>query len=300
MRASKPSATACLIAASLAVDAGNPKRQRWVPILAAKLGPHFLRAYGAPASYVAGSLRRPWLRLLAEAIDSFTIPGISLHYLLRKLFIKEAIVQRLESQGIKQVVILGGGFDTLALELQSLYPSVQFLELDHPATQAVKRAALEGQVGANENLRWIPADFTKNTLEEILLRCAAYRQELSTLFLSEGVLMYLSEEDIDRVFSFIKNHSGAGSPIVFTFMEKGAEGRVNFKKRSLFVDGWMSVRGEPFTWGIDKESFPDFLKVRGFSLSEIGDALVFRRKYLAPRGSGESPAEGECVAVALK
>ena len=33
--------------------------------------------------------------------------------------------------GAKQVVILGAGFDTLALRLSEQFPSVKFIEVDH-------------------------------------------------------------------------------------------------------------------------------------------------------------------------
>ena len=44
------------------------------------------------------------------------------------------------SAGIRQVVILGAGYDDRALRFRS--PGVRFFELDHPATQADKARRL--------------------------------------------------------------------------------------------------------------------------------------------------------------
>ena len=297
MRPTKPSATACLIAASLACDYHDPARRELVPPLAAELGPSFLKAYGLPASPFAPFVGTRGMRFLGRCFETATIPGITLHYLLRKKFIEEALTDVLNQKHASQVVILGAGFDTLTLRLHSRYPEVQFIELDHPATQRVKLSALERNPPFGPNLHFLPSDFTQDTLESLLLKAAPYRADADTFFISEGVLMYLSEEEVKKPFSFIRNHSGSRSYFAFSFMEKGPDGKINFQTHSGLIDAWMALKGEPFIWGLERNDLSRFLEPLGFSLKTLGDAPVFRDRYLSQNHVTSPLAKGECIAL---
>src|SRR4051794_31802357 len=78
---------------------------------------------------------------LARAIERATVPGLCLHFMLRKRWIEHAVRSAL-ARGARRVVVIGAGYDTLALRLAREFPALRFTEVDHPATQAVKRAAL--------------------------------------------------------------------------------------------------------------------------------------------------------------
>jgi Leucine carboxyl methyltransferase len=79
------------------------------------------------------TVRQCWFRPIAKLIERITIPGILLHYALRKKCIRELVRSAL-ANGIAQVVILGAGFDPLSSELQGEFPTARFWEIDHPAT----------------------------------------------------------------------------------------------------------------------------------------------------------------------
>jgi len=88
-------------------------------------------------------VRQSWFRPIAKVIERLTIPGILLHYALRKKRISELARSALASDAA-QLVILGAGFDPLSSELQREFPSAEFWEIDHPATQRHKiRACYE-------------------------------------------------------------------------------------------------------------------------------------------------------------
>src|SRR5689334_12525930 len=110
MRPQRPSATACLIAASLGVCAGDPARAALVPALAAEMAPAAMRIYGFPASPFARFLHSHWFRKLVYGIERSTLPGIFVHYLLRKRFIEEKVHEGLKN-GTAQLVVAGAGFD---------------------------------------------------------------------------------------------------------------------------------------------------------------------------------------------
>ena len=63
--------------------------------------------------------------------------------LSRSAFTEEELVHAVEL-GCRQYVLLGAGFDTSALRLADALRDCVTFEVDHPATQAAKRAALSG------------------------------------------------------------------------------------------------------------------------------------------------------------
>ena len=76
------------------------------------------------------------------------------------------------ARGVAQYVVLGAGLDTFAY--RNPHPGLQVFEVDHPATQAWKRAQLEAaEIAIPSSLSFVPIDFENQTLEEGL-RCSAF------------------------------------------------------------------------------------------------------------------------------
>ncbi|HEY0101615.1 MAG TPA: SAM-dependent methyltransferase [Pyrinomonadaceae bacterium] len=306
MKAGNPSATAYLIATSTLFMAADPDAGRLIPPRAVELSASFVAARTRLARRAQRELRRKSVRPFVSALERLTLPGIQLHYALRKLYLEETARAALSaSGGIRQVVVFGAGYDTLALRLHETFPSAQFIEIDHPDTQRRKTRALAAHLDSRlqrpqtPNLHFLPFDLTRPQLAATLLNFAAYRTAAPTLFIAEGLLMYLSPLEVSRLLQTIRECSGARSRFAFTFMEPQAHGRVNFRTRSRAVDAWLSWRGELFKWGIERDALPVYLRERGFNLREIATDETFRRRYLEPRRLAHLPlATGEYVCLA--
>lgn len=89
-----------------------------------------------------------------------------------------------------QLVILGAGLDTRAWRLPELSNTAVF-EVDHPDTQAWKRSRVEGLVSKAAEVRYVPMDFNRDALATRLGQ-AGFQRSRTTLWLWEGVTMYLS------------------------------------------------------------------------------------------------------------
>jgi len=300
MRESQPSATALLIAQAMAMQARDPELSRLIPPDAAALWDRFLEtANPGRARLVRQVAGQGWARALASLGERMVIPGVRLHYAVRKLYLEEA-ARRALREGVSQVAVLGAGLDPLALRLHREFPQALFLELDHPATQRVKRRALEG-VETGANLRLVELDLARAGLAGVAPAQPGWRPEADTLLIAEGLTMYLQPGEVDALFAFLREHAGPGSRFAFTFMEAQRDGHVDFPSSTPLVRPWLRMVGEPFTWGVRREELPGFLAARGFSLLEMAGADLLRQRYLAPAGlAGRRLAVGEYVAVARR
>ena len=90
--------------------------------------------------------------------------------LLRARFAEDELVRAMDREGVRQYVILGAGWDTFAWRRTDLMDRLRLFELDHPDTQAAKRARLaERGLVAHPNQVFVPIDFTTQSLSERLL-----------------------------------------------------------------------------------------------------------------------------------
>lgn len=297
MREDRPSATAYLIARSTLFLSRDPTLGQLVPARAAELSEQFVDARPQLARWLDAAMNSRLLRPLSTALERITIPGIKLHYALRKRYLEEIARDALR-QGIRQVVVIGAGFDTLALRLHEAFAETKFFEIDHPATQRVKKHVIENHQQPRSNLQFISLDLARGSLQRGLLSCADYHPEMDTLFVAEGLLMYLAPAEVDLAFEFIRSHSGAKSKFAFTFMETQSDGRIGFRESSRAVDAWLRLRNETFKWGSTRARIVDFLAARGFAVREIVGSETLRNKYLTSEQLRHlSLADGECICV---
>lgn len=300
MREDRPSATAFLIARAMLFISQDPETAPLIPPAAAEAYGWFVDAVSPFAGRLARALGRSSLREITYASERLAIPGITLHYAVRKRYLEDAC-RRALADGVSQVLVLGAGYDTLALRLHREYPDVLFVECDHPATQRVKRRVVEERALAGPSLQLLPVDLGQRTLEEAIASLPEYRSSADTFLIAEGLTMYLQPEDMDALFAFLRESAGPGSRFAFTFMEPQRNGKIDFPGSTPLVRPWLRLVGEPFTWGIRRDALPAYLEERGFRLEELAAADTLRERYLAPAGlAGRRLAFGEHIAVARR
>jgi len=122
--------------------------------------------------------------------------------------------------GCRQVVILGAGFDTRAYRLP--LDGVTVFEVDHPATQAEKRSRVAALPPAKARLVWTAVDFERDSLAE-RLAAAGHDGDLPTVWIWEGVVMYLADPAVRATLNAIQIRSGPGSTLVLSYHEPGEQ-----------------------------------------------------------------------------
>ena len=296
MREDRPSSTATLIAVATVFLARDARVSDLVPAGAAECCARCLEALSPPRLKAAHTLSHPAVRWAARLAERATVPGLLLHFMLRKRWIEETVRAAL-ADGCEQIVVIGAGFDTLALRLSREFPRARFIEIDHPATQACKRRAVE-RSGAPARLHFIAADLARERLGDALSAGGVYRPEARSAFVIEGLLMYLSDADVAGVFAAVRALQRAGGRVVFTVMEPAPGGRSAFHNATPLVTRLLSRWSEPFKSALPRDDAAQFLDRFGFRLRDLAAAEALRERYLTPSGRADlALARGELIVL---
>jgi methyltransferase (TIGR00027 family) len=176
-------------------------------------------------------------------------------------FVKKSI-----DEGIEQLVILGAGYDTRAYRIESLKGDVKVFEVDHPGTQGLKVEKLkEFFESIPDYVEYVSVNFEIETLDQKLLN-SGYNSSRKTLFIMEGLTMYISPEAVDEILSFIVENSGSGSAVIFDYGSLPANFEEN-PDREVAENLLKSIEesGEPMKFGLKEGEIENFLSKRGFS-----------------------------------
>jgi methyltransferase (TIGR00027 family) len=157
----------------------------------------------------------------------------------------DAQVERAISAGFRQVVICGAGYDDRALRFRT--SGVRFFELDHPATQQDK-ARLLGHVGADAgDVTLASVDFRDDDVGAVLERAGHSATEAS-LFVAEGLLVYLDQQVGERLIAALAERAAAGSVLAVS-LATHADGydsaevvtSANSRRRAGAAEPWLTI-----------------------------------------------------------
>ena len=142
-----------------------------------------------------------------------------------------------------QVVILGAGWDTRAYGLLK-ERDVTFFEVDAPATQTVKRAAIEATGLDASHVTFVACDFDRQSWLDALEE-RGFDRNRRTFILWEGVTLYLEEHAIQSTLRTVSTLP-AGSCIAFDFFGRewldSFTGKIGRLSIAMFY-------GEPIVFG---------------------------------------------------
>lgn len=219
-------------------------------------------------------------RFLLRVMEGLVLPGITLHYALRKRFIELKTLDAIEN-GTTQIISLGAGFDTLTWRLHSRYPDIQFVEIDHPATSREKTEAFSKAGQSPDNLHFLPVDLAEHDLAKVLESNDCFDANKKTLFICEGVLMYLNLDAITTLFKILKQFN-AESNFVFTATAPMSSTNNN---ASWLLKLYLKIKNEPLNWSIEQADIKAFLTKQGYELLDSADGVEMFQRYLGKSAS---------------
>ena len=284
-RSSRTAAYTCVTRAAL-----NRERQ---PILHCTdhLSQVFL-PFGARLLIGVPPLRRLFLGRLAPK-------GMPEYVLARTRIFDDAFTDAL-AQGFPQIVLLGAGFDTRPVRFADRNCcGTKIFELDMPKTQDAKLDVYwRKQVTAPENISFVRIDFDKQDLGKTL-GSAGYHDGLKTLFLWEGVTMYLTGEAVERTLDFISNSAAAGSILVFDYVRAEVLGGESALYGDRVASKTVADTGEAWTFGLEEGEVAQLLSDHGFDLRTHYTPEDMERMYFSSDGKVLRRVNGtHCIVTA--
>lgn len=190
------------------------------------------------------------------------LPRVSAYFACRHRFSEDRMRAAL-ARGVRQVVLLGAGLDTLALREPDLPATVQFVEIDHPDTQRWKLERLQSLGLTANGVKYVPVDFASQNLKDGLL-AADVQMERPTFFAWLGVTQYISEGAAMSTLSLVRQHA-AGSEIVFDFIVPFDDLPEDELQISSAARAASQGRGEPWTTFYRAEEIAAHLVAIGFA-----------------------------------
>ncbi len=237
----------------------------------------------------------PYGTRFAPRLARFVVPRRARLYMqVRTRVIDDVLLDFVRSGGT-QIVLLGAGFDCRALRLARELSHATVFEVDHPATQAKKRAVLRGEIGAKtEYVAW---NFEERPMSELAGALATRGHDPSrpTLTIWEGVTMYLTERAIDASLRAIRGYSAPGSRLVFNYTERS---RLTHPSVTVRIGARvLAAVGETIRFGWDPRELPAYLAERGFTLDRNGTMRDYARELLDEKAA-RATANDRFLAIA--
>lgn len=276
---SGPSIMAELIAVHRFMESARPEGERicYDPFAVHFISPEMMKTIEETARDPARA------KAMSEHYERL-IPGLTYSIRARVRFFDD-FVKRSADEGLEQLVILGAGYDTRAYRIPGL-ENVRVFEVDHPGTQSAKTEKIKEIFGMlPDHVRYIPVDLAAEDLGQGLL-AKGYDRSRNTLFLMEGLVMYLSPEAVDGMLAFMVENSGAGSAILFDYFQGSVVDGTCEAGRN--IRDYVKQVGEPLMFGIEEGMVEKFLEDRGFSRVKSVTSEDYKKLYLHGANVGKT------------
>ena len=211
--------------------------------------------------------------------------GIYEYTIARTRYI-DAIFKEVLAEKFDQILIFGAGFDTRALRFQTEAGDTKIFELDVPITQKAKRGQYAKRgLSIPANVEFVSIDFDKESLSEKLEE-AGFGRDGRSLFVLEGLLMYLQPESVDETFKVIARFAGEGSEVVFDYVRASVLRQEGSCYGERDIVRTVAKAGERWYFGTEEGELEQFLKKYGLRVVEHKDAQELERMYFTD-ASGE-------------
>jgi methyltransferase (TIGR00027 family) len=227
---------------------------------------------------------RPFSRFGRSATFSFLAA--------RTMFFDEAVREAIRD-GIRQVVIVGAGYDARAWRLQE--PGVRFFEIDHPATQRDKQR----RAPARGDVTYVAADLRDDGVAT-RLHDAGMSADQPSIFIAEGLTMYLTARETERMFAELAAVAPAESRLAANFTGAGGGSVAPVSSTvAKVIRARFRMSGETMHHWATRDDVANLLAAAGWQQNEClsGPAVVTR--YLSNTSmsmSGVNP-ESFCVSA---
>jgi methyltransferase (TIGR00027 family) len=220
-----------------------------------------------------------------------TPDGMYEYVIARTKYIDAAVVEAL-AERIEQVVVLGAGFDSRAVRFGPDAPGTRFFELDAPTTQQAKIGQYRRRgVILPSNAALVSIDFEHDALSDRLDE-AGFSRTARSLFILEGVLMYLQPAAVEATLGAIVSCGGPGSRLVADAVLASVIRGASTVEGEAEIVRAVSKADEGWRFGLDRPEVGPYLARFGLTLERCWGAAELEAAYFAAAGRAVGRVNG--------
>lgn len=208
------------------------------------------------------------------------LPPGSYEYVMARTIHMDALFVHALEHNWPQIVILGAGYDSRSYRFKQKIDKTRIFEVDAYGSQQHKRLCLQ-----RARLEWpfqttfVCVDLAHQDLAPRLGE-AGYEPDLQTLFLLEGLVMYLPEPQVKYLLTFMQQNRAAGTTIAFDYIFRSV---VNGTSTAYGArEQYEIVRnvGEPMQFGLEYDEMAEWLAGEDFKIESHYTPDDFENTYL--------------------
>lgn len=172
----------------------------------------------------------------------------------------EDVLAAAVARGGAQYVILGAGLDSYVYRVET--PGLHVFEVDHPASQELKRSAVRG-LPQRTRVTYVPVDFEYQSLVEQLV-ANGFDPARPAVVAWLGVTLYLTRDAIAATLRDVASFA-AGTQLVLDYLLPAELRDSEGAQYATEVGKMAAERGEPWLTYLSPDECTELLRRAGFS-----------------------------------
>lgn len=203
-------------------------------------------------------------------------PAIRKAIVLRARYM-DVYTKKCLADGYGQVVLLGAGYDSRYLRIEECHHARVF-ELDLESTQVIKKSLTRRLLGRlPANVTYVSLDFSKDSIAQKLI-AAGFQKEVKSLFIWEGVTLFLNQDIITETLGRI-TELGPHHRITFDFVPPElVDDETEYQGNRQLLQ-WCAAIQEPLTFGSRPDKINTLLRELGYSNVNIVSMREANKQY---------------------
>ncbi|MDO9453558.1 MAG: class I SAM-dependent methyltransferase [Stagnimonas sp.] len=173
---------------------------------------------------------------------------------------------RLQAAKVSQYVIVGAGLDSFHWRRPAWAKKLTVFELDHPATQAMKRARCAARALLGEP-QWVACNFERESAADALRR-SSFDAAQPAFFAWLGVTHYLKPAATRATLAALAEVAAPGSELVFDYSVPPSQIRLGDWPLAAGLGVLTAVLGEPLVGGIKPGTLAEWAHETGWTVMD--------------------------------
>lgn len=226
-------------------------------------------------------------RRLCAGMDVSPLAWLRPSLAVRTRFFDDQVMAAI-ARGIDQIVVAGAGYDDRALRFKTR--GVTFYEIDHPSTQSDKLHRMQTMKMGNEDIVFAVADFRRDDVCSVLAS-AGHDAESASLFICEGVLVYLEQEAVLALLASLRACAAAKSTLAVSlathptgFVSDQVLATSNARRSTGETEPWRTIL--PADTHLVLLAHAGWQVESAVDAAELGEGVVEGRSLLVVAGLG--------------